>query len=295
MPEDQFKTIEDFLSPEDENTSEENTSKQEENTPEENTFKQDEGTPKQEEKTPEEENTPKQEEEEPKQEEGTSKQEEGTPKQKPNPMRELRNKAQAATKLQEKIDSAINRMSDGDYKFKLKEFKGENGKIDYDALIAAMDEADIKDRAETKGITPEVQAEIEKYEKEKKEVEIAKARVHMDRQLNNFQMEQQLNSEDLNNFISDAMQIGINPLSIAALDRTSKGTTALKMLYKAVYIDKITKDAVDKALEEAEAKRQKDIDAKDKTPKSNPAGPNNSKTNEKNPKGIALDDFLKTL
>ena len=194
-----------------------------------------------------------------------------------------------------KIDTAINRLSDGEYAFKLRDFKNEEGKVDYDKLIEAMDEADVKKRAESRGLTPEMQAEIEKYEREKKEVEIAKARVQMDRQLNNFQMEQQLSPEDLNLFISDAMKIGINPLSIAALDKTSKGTTALKLLYKAVYSDRLMKDAVTKALAEAEAKREADVAAKGGQPKSNPAGINNSKTNTTDPKGMALDDFLKTL
>lgn len=216
-------------------------------------------------------------------------------KDKPNPMRELRDKANTAARAQEKIDEAINRMSDGEYDFKLKDFKGENGKIDYDKLIEAMDAADVKARAESKGLSPELQAEIEKYEREKKEVEVAKARVQMDRQLNNFQMEQQLNSDELNNFISDAMTLGINPLSIAALDKTSRGTTALQLLYKAVYIDKITKTAVDTALAEAETKRQASLDAQNSKPKSNPAAPNNSKTIEKNSKGVALEEFLKNL
>lgn len=212
-----------------------------------------------------------------------------------NPMKELRDKANAAAKAQEKIDSAINRLSDGDYNFKLKDFKNEQGKVDYDALIKAMDDEDVKKRAESRGLTPELQAEIEKYEKEKRAVEIEKARVQMDRQLNNFQMEQQLSPEDLNTFISDAMKIGINPLSIAALDKTSKGTTALKLLYKAVYTDKIVKDATEKAVADARAKWEADAAAKGTQPKANPAQPNNTKTTKTDPKGLALDDFLKAL
>lgn len=212
-----------------------------------------------------------------------------------NPMKELRDKANAATRTQEKIDTAINRLSDGEYNFKLKDFKNEQGRVDYDALIKAMDEADVKKRAESRGLSPEMQAELEKYEREKRDVEIAKARVQMDRQLNNFQMEQQLSPEALNTFISDAMKLGINPLSIAALDKTTKGTTALKMLYKAVYTDKIVQDAVDKALAEAEAKRQAALEAKGAQPKANPANPNNSKTTKTDSKGLALDEFLKSL
>lgn len=213
----------------------------------------------------------------------------------PNPMRDLRDKANTATKLQEKIDGAINRLSDGDYDFKLRDFKTEAGKVDYDALIAAMDEADVKKRAEGRGLTPEMQAELERYEKEKKEVEIQKARVQMDRQLNNFQMEQQLTPEDLNTFISDAMKQGINPLSIAALDRTSKGTMALKLLYKAIYSERITKEAIDKAVAAAEEKWNAAAEAKKGPPKSNPGNPNNGKTDKPNSKGLALDEFLNSL
>lgn len=213
----------------------------------------------------------------------------------PNPMKELRDKANAAAKAQEKIDTAINRLSDGEYDFKLKDFKNEQGKVDYDALIKAMDEADVKKRAESRGLSPEVQAEIERYEKEKRQVEMEKARVQMDRQLNNFQMEQQLSSDDLNNFIADAMKLGINPLSIAALDKTAKGTTALKMLYKAVYTDKIVQTAIDKAVEEAKAKWEADAAAKGAQPKPNPANPNNTKTTKTDAKGMALDDFLTSL
>jgi hypothetical protein len=212
-----------------------------------------------------------------------------------NPMKELRDKANAAAKSQEKIDNAINRLSDGEYNFKLKDFKNEHGKVDYDALISAMDESDVKKRAETRGLSPEMQAEIERYEKEKRVVEMDKARVQMDRQLNNFQMEQQLSSDDLNNFIADSMKLGINPLSIAALDRTTKGTTSLKMLYKAVYTDKIVKEATTKAVEEARVKWEADLVAKGAQPKQNPANPNNTKTTKTDPKGMALDDFLNTL
>ena len=52
----------------------------------------------------------------------------------PNPMKELRDKASAAEKAQVKIDTAINRLSDGDYAFRLRDFKNEEGKIDYTTI-----------------------------------------------------------------------------------------------------------------------------------------------------------------
>lgn len=214
---------------------------------------------------------------------------------KPNPMKELRDRATAAQREQAKIDGAITRLSEGDYNFKLKDFRTEEGKMDYDALIAAMDDEDVKQRANTRGISPEMQAEIEKYEREKKEIELQKARVQMDRQLNNFQLEMKLSSEDLNLFISDSMKIGINPLAIAALDRTPKGTTALQLLHKAVYFDKLADEKVQQALAEAEEKRLKNEEAKGGQPKSNPADPNTTKTTKTDPKGLALEEFLDTL
>lgn len=239
---------------------------------------------------------PKEQSEENPEDKETKKEEDASKKTtKHNPMKELRDKANAATKAQEKIDGALNRYTDGDYEFKLKDFKNENGKIDYDAFIKAMDEADVKRRAESRGLSPEMQAEIERYEREKKEVEIAKARVQMDRQLNNFQMEQQLSPEELNVFIADSMKIGINPLSIAALDKTSKGTLALKMLYKAVYAERLTQEAIKKAIEDHEAKRIADAEAKRTQPKSNPAGSHTKKTEQTDEKGMALEDFLNTL
>lgn len=212
-----------------------------------------------------------------------------------NPMRELRDRANREQREKEKIDGAINRLSDGDYNFKLKDFRTEDGKVDYDALLEAMDAEDVAQRAAGKGIDPKLQAEIEKYEREKREVEIAKARVQMDRQLNNFQMENQMTQEDLNNFISDSMKMGVNPLTIASLDKTAKGTTALKMLHQAVYADKIIKLAVDEAVAKVRAEYDdKEIAAGGK-PKANPAVPNKGKTEQTDPKGMALDEFLGTL
>ena len=212
-----------------------------------------------------------------------------------NPMRALRDKANAATREREKIDGAVHRLSDGEYKFKLRDFKNDEGKIDYDALIEAMDEADVEQRAAGKGIDPKLQAEIEKYEREKREVEIAKARVQMDRQLNNFQIENQMSQEDLNNFISDSMKMGVNPLTIASLDKTAKGTTALKMLHQAVYADKIIKIAVDEAVAKVRAEYDDKAVAAGGQPKTNPAAPSKGKTDTTDPKGMALDEFLGTL
>ena len=87
---------------------------------------------------------------------------------KANPMAELRKAAESNKKEKEKLEGILNRFTEGDYDFRLKDFKNEQGKVDYDALAAAMDEVEVKKRAETRGLTPEMQAEIERYEKGKK-------------------------------------------------------------------------------------------------------------------------------
>lgn len=216
-------------------------------------------------------------------------------KNKENPIASLRKAKELAEKEKNKIEAVLNRLTEGDYSFKLKDFKNDQGKIDYDKLSAEMDAADVKKRAETRGLTPEMQAEIEKYEQEKKAIEREKLRIDMDRKLNSFQAEMNMTAEQLNLFISEAAKLGINPLSIAALDKTSKGTVALKYLHTAINHEKLVKAAVDKAVAEARAKWEADLAATANQPKGNPAKPNASQTNQPDAKGLALDEFLKTL
>ena len=104
-----------------------------------------------------------------------------------------------------------------------------------------------------------------------------------------------LENQDLNTFISDSMKLGINPLAIAALDK-DKGTNTLKYLHKAIYAEKFTKMAVDKAVAEAKEAWEAERNQFNKAPKTNPANPTNTKTTTpNNDKGLALEDFLNTL
>lgn len=209
-----------------------------------------------------------------------------------NPMKDLRDRYNAAEQTRKKIDEVVNRFADGEYDFKVKDFKTEDGKIDYDALIEAMDDADIKARATEKGVSPELQKELERYEKEKQEMNKEKLRVRFDRQVTNFQLENNLPEEKIDKFFNDAIKAGINPYSIAAIDNTSKGTTALNMLYKAVYHDELVRQAAEDAKAQADADRQASNAAQQGQPKPIPGTPSRGKTEEPTGSGISLDDLL---
>lgn len=274
---DKFQTVEEFLENPDGTTPPEETA-----TPPKETV-----TPPEETATPPEE-TP------------TPPEETETPPKKPKgksggDIAALRKAKDAAEKERSKIANAMEKFTEGEYKFSLKDFRTEEGKVDYDALITAMNEADVAKRAETRGLTPEMQAEIERYEQEKIQIQRDRMRIDMERKINSFQAEMGMTSEEVNLFISEAAKLGINPLSVAALDKTSKGTAALRYLHTAINHDKILKEAVDKAVAEERAKWEVDTVAKRNQPKGNPANPNTNKTDPKDPTGIALDDFLKSL
>ena len=190
------------------------------------------------------------------------------PKAKPeqpkaNPMKEVRDRLNAEQKAKEKIENTVNRFTNGDYKFKIRDFKTEDGKIDYDALSKAMDEEDLKSRSEAKGISPEVQAEIERIEKEKVEIQRERLRVSMDRAIANMQTEMNLTGESINNFFKDSMALHKNPYAWLAQGGT------LPDLYYLVYREKIMKEEIDKAVEEAKVKWEQATNKK--APTSNPA------------------------
>ena len=184
---------------------------------------------------------------------------------KSNPVKEIRDRLNVEQKAKEKIENAIQRFTEGSYNFKIKDFKTEDGKVDYDALIAAMDKADVTVRAENKGVSPEVQMELERIQQEKLELQKERLRVSMDRALSNMQVDMQLSREDINTFFKDSLALQHNPYQWLAQGG------ALEDLYYLVYRERITKESVDKAVEEAKAKW--DNDHSKKAPASNPASP----------------------
>lgn len=202
---------------------------------------------------------------------------------KPNAIKDLRDRYNSEKSQREKIDNAITRLSSGDYNFKLKDFM-EDGKVNYDNLIKAMDDADTKAKAEHRGITPEIQAEIERIEKEKVELERQKLQVAMDRALTDLQLENGLKGADINNFFKDAMAQKKNPYQWLAQGGT------LNDLYSIIYRDKIIQDRIDKAINEAKSKWEAEHNRTNRTPTPNPGAVLKPQVN--NGDGLSLDQML---
>ena len=74
----------------------------------------------------------------------TSTEEPKQKEKKSNPMKEVRDRLNIEQRAKERMEKTIQRFTDGDYKFKIRDFRTEEGKIDYDALSKAMDDADLR-------------------------------------------------------------------------------------------------------------------------------------------------------
>ena len=200
---------------------------------------------------------------------------------KSNPMKEVRDKLNAEQKSREKIEGAIQRFTSGDYDLKLKDFKTDDGKVDYDALIEAMDKKDTERKATERGVTPEVQAEIDRIEKEKVELQKERLKVAMDRAVSNMQIDLNLDKNAINQFFADSLSLKKNPYQWLAQGGT------LDELYYLIYRDKLTKAATDKAVADARAEWEK---ANSKVaPTSNPA---KQATSNGNSDTLSLDQLL---
>jgi len=202
---------------------------------------------------------------------------------KPNPMKEIRDKYAAEKAAKEKVEALVQRYTAGTYEFKLKEFMKE-GKLDYEALAKAMDQSDTKVKAEAKGITPEVQAEIERIEKEKIEIQKQRLQISMDRALTNLQQNMNIKGADVNNFFKDAMAVKKNPYQWLAQGGD------LQDLYILVYRDKLLKQQVDSAVNQAKTKWEEERARQAKVPVANPAQPTQPKPASNN--GVSLSDLL---
>lgn len=208
----------------------------------------------------------------------------GDPKEpevkKPNPMKEVRDRLNAEQKAKERMEKTVQRFTDGDYKFRIRDFRTEDGKVDYEALSNAMDDADLKAKAESRGISPEVQAEIERIEREKVELQRERLKVSMDKALATMQVDMNLKGDDINNFFKDSMALKKNPYQWLAQGGT------LSDLYYLVYRDRLMKDEINRAVEEAKAKWESSTSKK--PPISNPAAPSAKSSNGT----ISLDALL---
>jgi len=200
-----------------------------------------------------------------------------------NPMKEIRDKYAAEKAAKEKVEALVQRYTAGTYEFKLKEFMKE-GKLDYDALAKAMDQSDTKIKAEAKGITPEVQAEIERIEKEKVEIQKQRLQISMDRALTNLQQNMNIKGSEVNNFFKDAMAVKKNPYQWLAQGGD------LQDLYILVYRDKLLKQQIDVAVGQAKTKWEEERARQAKVPVANPAQPTQPKPVNNN--GVSLSDLL---
>lgn len=200
-----------------------------------------------------------------------------------NPMKEIRDKYAAEKAGKEKLEALVQRYTAGTYEFKLKEFMKE-GKMDYDALAKAMDQSDTKVKAEAKGITPEVQAEIERIDREKVEIQKQRLQISMDRALTNLQQNMNIKGADVNNFFKDAMAVKKNPYQWLAQGGD------LQDLYILVYRDKLLKQQVDTAVTQAKTKWEEERARQAKVPVANPAQPTQPKPVNNN--GVSLSDLL---
>lgn len=219
--------------------------------------------------------------EEPKAEEPKTEEPKVEEPKKPNPMKELRDRYNSEQKAKEHMEKTVQRFTDGNYSFRIRDFRTEDGKVDYDALTKAMDDADLKVKAEERGISPEVQAEIDRIEKEKLELQREKLRVSMDRAIANMQTDMNLKGEDINNFFKDSMALKKNPYQWL-----NQGGT-LSDLYYLVYRENIMKAEISKAVEEAKAKWE--ASNSKKPPITNPAAPTNKTSGD----SFSLDSLLK--
>lgn len=202
---------------------------------------------------------------------------------KPNPMKEIRDKYNTEKSTREKIDGAIQRFTNGDYSFKLKDFVVD-GKMDYDGLIKAMEDADVKVKADSKGISPEVQAELDRIEKEKIEIEKQKLQLSMDRALTNLQLDMNIKGNEINNFFKDAMAANKNPYRWLAQGGD------LHDLYNLIYRDKLIQSKVDEAVAAARTKWEEENKRQNKVPVANPAQPLPQSNTNSN--GLSLNDML---
>lgn len=201
---------------------------------------------------------------------------------KPNPMKEVRDKLNSEQKLRVKMDNAIKRYTEGDYKFKIRDYKTEDGGIDYDKLIEAMDEADNATKASNNNITPEVQKELDRIEREKIEIQKERLKIAMDKNLADMQVEFNLKSADINKFFADALAQQRNPYQWIAQGGD------IKDLYYILYKDKMIQERVDAAVAEERAKWE----SQKPSPTPNPA---TKQTPPANKEGLSLTELLKQV
>lgn len=204
-------------------------------------------------------------------------------KAKSNPVKELRDKYTSEKTQRELVEGVITKYTNGDYDFKIRDYMVD-GKVDYAALAEAMDIADTEAKAKDKGISPEIQFEIDRIERERIELEKERLQIDMDRALTNMQLDLGLKQADINNFFKDAMTLQKNPYQWL-----NQGGS-LHELYNLVYHDRILKDAIDQAVASAREAWETEASRTSKTPTPNPAGPKQPRGSSGS--GVSLEALL---
>lgn len=184
-------------------------------------------------------------------------------KSKTNPVKELRDKYSSEKTQRELVENTIERFTNGNYDFNIRDFMID-GKMDYPALINAMNEADTAAKAQSSGRSPEVQAELERIEQENLRIRQQRMKLEMDRALVNMQLDMNLKQGDINNFFKDAMALQKNPYKWL-----EQGGT-LPDLYNLIYHDRILQKAIDDAVSDAKASWEEEHARVSKTPTPNP-------------------------
>lgn len=202
---------------------------------------------------------------------------------KPNPMKEVRDRLNEEKKQREFISNTLNKFTKGEYEFSLKDHMLEDGSgVDYESLNKAMQEVDTANKAKDNNITPEMQAEIDRLEKERIELQKERLQIDMDKALTNLQIERGLKSGEINNFFKDAMAKGKNPYQWLAQGGT------LDDLYQNVYTDKIIEDRIAAAVEKA--RKEWEASSGRRAPTPNPGASNPQQTNNK--EGLSMQEML---
>jgi hypothetical protein len=206
------------------------------------------------------------------------------PAPKPNPMKEIRDTLAKEKAAKELVTNTINKYATGKYPdVKFADHMKEDGSgIDYESLSVAMEKVDVAVRAGTAGLTPEVQAAVEKLEAEKIQLQKDRLQVSMDKGLNNLQIEKSLKEAELNQFFADAMKGNKNPYQWIAQGGT------LGDLYDIIYVDKIQQRKIDAAV--AAAKATWEAAQANTAPKVNPGIPNPAGVNVVKD-GMTLDEM----
>ena len=187
-----------------------------------------------------------------------------TEKPKTNPMKDVRDNLKKEKAQNLLVTNTIKKLTAGTYEFGIKDHIGEDGNIDYAGLAKAMEDADVAVVAAGKGISPEVQAEIDKIEKDKVEIQKERLQISMDKALTNLQIDKTLKQGDINNFFKDAMAEKKNPYQWIAQGGT------LDDLYSLIYADKIKTDEIATAVAAERVKWEAEAVAAGKLPKGNP-------------------------